>query len=130
MFRPRSFFRPLDAILVGLVAAAACWGFLAFGVSDGTKAIVYIADKKYAWYDLTGEKREVSVPTCIGPVRLEIGEGSARVAFSPCPNKICVKTGAVRHTHEEIVCVPAHLLLVIEGDSRGHGKGEIDAVTY
>jgi hypothetical protein len=129
VFRPRSFFRPLDALIALTIAAAAAWGFLAFRVSAGAKAIVYIANAKYAWYDLTGGKRLVDLPTRIGPVRLEVGEGAARVLSSPCPNKICVKTGKIAHVHGEIVCVPAHLLIVIEGAESG-SKAGVDAVTY
>jgi hypothetical protein len=129
MFRKRSFFRPFDAVCLILVAAAAAWGFLSFGVAEGSKVVVYLAEKKYAWYDLGGEKRRIQVPTRIGPVWLEIGGGEARVAESPCPNKICVKTGRVRHAHGEIICVPAHLLVAIEGASGGK-EGGVDAVTF
>ena len=88
-----------------------------------------MADKKYGWYELAGNKREVSIPTRIGPVRLEIGEGKARVMAAPCPNQSCVKTGDVRHAHEEIVCVPAQLLLILEGPA-GSSEGGIDAITF
>ena len=47
--------------------------------------LVYVSDKKFAWYELGGGKRMVEVPTRIGPVRLEIGEGSARVLIVPMP---------------------------------------------
>jgi hypothetical protein len=126
-----SFVRPLDAVLIATVLLAACWGILTFRISEGTRAIVYVADRKYAWYELTGEKRTISVPTRIGPVRLEIGAGSARVIDSPCPNKLCIKTGAVRHSHEEIVCLPAQLLIVLDGPPiSGSGKDGADAITY
>jgi hypothetical protein len=130
MFRSGTFFRPLDALLAILIAAASAWGFLAFRVSEGSRAVVYVADHKFAWYELAGGKRRVQVPTRIGPVELEIGEGSARVVSSPCPNRLCVKTGKVGHAHQEIVCVPAHLLVVIEGAAAGGGKGEVDAITF
>ena len=132
MFKPRSFFRPLDAILVILIGAASAFGFMAFRVSEGTRAVVFIGNKKYGWYELKGTRRQVSIPTSLGPVRLEIGEGAARVAASPCRNKICIKTGAIRHSHSEIVCMPAHLLIVIEGET-GPGADShegTDAVTF
>lgn len=129
MFKSGTFFRPLDALMAFVIACASAWGFLAFRVSAGAKAIVYIADAKYAWYDLSGEKRQVDLPTRIGPVRLEVGGGAARVLSSPCPNKICVKTGKAAHVHDEIVCVPAHLLVVIEGPESGTKAG-VDAITY
>ncbi|MEO7957941.1 MAG: NusG domain II-containing protein [Fibrobacteria bacterium] len=129
MFQSGAFFRPLDAALVILVTAASAWGFVAFRVSAGSKAVVYIANAKYAWYELSGEKHQVDLPTRIGPVRLEVGEGAARVLSSPCPNKICIKTGKVARVHGEIVCVPAHLLVVIEGPEAG-SKAGVDAITY
>jgi hypothetical protein len=131
MYRRDTFFRPFDAAIAILVAATSAWGFLAFRVTEGSRATVYMSNKRFAWYELGGDKRKVEIDTRIGPIALEIGQGAARVLSSPCPNKICVKTGAVRHVHGEIVCLPAHLLLVIEGDSRaGRPGGEIDAVTF
>lgn len=128
MFHRGFYFRPLDAALVILVAAASAWGFMAFRVTEGSRVIVYLSDKKFGWYALAGEKRNVEIATRIGPIVLEIGEGSARVASSPCPNRLCVKTGKVSHAHEEIVCVPAHMLVLIEG--AGGEKGEVDAITF
>jgi hypothetical protein len=94
--------------------------------------LVYLDNQKYAWFDLNGAPQSHIIPTRIGPVRLEIGSGYARVLESPCPNKICVKTGTIRHGHEEVVCMPAHLLVVIEGDASLDAKknGSPDAVTY
>ncbi len=131
MFRPRAFFRPLDAVLALLLTGASAWGFLAFRFSEGTRALVYVGDRKYGWYELAGPRHEVIIPTAIGPVGLEIGDGAARVISSPCRNKICVRTGAVRRGHSEIVCMPAHLLIVIAGDEPGRKNGEgLDAITF
>ncbi|HKP98277.1 MAG TPA: NusG domain II-containing protein [Fibrobacteria bacterium] len=134
MFRPRSFFRPLDALLAVSVATAAVWGFLAFRVADGSRAVVYIGNRKYGWYDVAGAPRRVTVPTRIGEVSLEIGNGSARVAASPCRNKVCMRTGAIHRAHSEIVCMPAQLLIVLESDRPRDGDGKspggTDAVTY
>lgn len=132
MFRPRTFFRPLDAILILAVSAAAGWGFLAFRFSEGSKAVVHVGNKKYGWYDLSSSRHRVIVPTHIGPMELEIGGGSARVVSSPCRNKICVKTGAIRRSHSEIVCMPARMVIILESegaDADGSGK-ETDAVTF
>ena len=128
MYRRDSFFRPFDAAITILVAAASAWGFMAFRVTEGSRAIVYLSDKKFAWYELGGDKRKVEIDTRIGPIALEIGEGSARVVSAPCPNRLCVKTGKVSHAHQEIICVPAHLLVVIE--AAGDNKGEVDAITF
>jgi hypothetical protein len=127
----RPFFRPLDAAVVLLVSAAALWGFLAFRFSDAGKAVVFVGDARYGWYDLGGAARRVEVPTRIGPVTLEIGGGTARVLHSPCPNQLCVKQGTVQRAHAELVCMPARLLVVLEGGEAGDPREpRIDAVTY
>ncbi|MDB5106674.1 MAG: hypothetical protein JWP91_4363 [Fibrobacteres bacterium] len=131
MTQSRDFFRPLDAFLILLVAAASAWGFMSFRVTEGSRAVVFIGDGKYGWYTLDGPKRQVSIPTSLGTVRMEIGDGTVRVAASPCRNKVCVKTGAIRHSHSEIVCMPAHLLIVVEGDEPdGSAREGTDAVTF
>src|SRR4051812_1897363 len=130
MFKARTFFRPLDAAVALLVGAASCWGFLAFTVSYGAKAVVYVSNKKFAWYDLSAKKQEITLTTRIGPVKIEIGDGSARVISSPCPNKLCVKTGSIRHSHEEVICVPAQVIIVLESAGEGKGKGGVDAITF
>jgi hypothetical protein len=131
MPRTRPFFRPLDAAVLLLVAAAAAWAFLAFRFPDAGKAVVFVGDARYGWYDLEGPVRRVEVPTRIGPVTLEIGGGAARVARSPCPNRLCVRQGTVRRAHSELICMPARLLVVLEGGAKEDDREpRIDAVTY
>ena len=126
----RDFFRPLDAAILGVIAAAALWGFLAFRFAAAGKAVVFVGDSRYGWYDLGGAVRRIDVPTRIGPVTLEIGAGSARVSHSPCPNQLCVHQGAVRRSHAELICMPARLLVVLEGGAGDAREKSIDAVTY
>jgi hypothetical protein len=126
----RAFFRPLDAAILGFIAAAALWGFLAFRFSAAGKAVVFVGDSRYGWYDLGGAVRRVDVPTRIGPITLEIGGGSARVIHSPCPNQLCVRQGTVRRAHSELICMPARLLVVLEGGASDPRERSIDAVTY
>ena len=125
----RAFFRPLDAVILILAAAAALWGFLAFRFADAGKAVVYVGSARYGWYDLGGTVRHIDVPTRIGPVTLEIGAGTARVLHSPCPNHLCMRQGAIRRAHAELICMPARLLVVLEGGAENN-VSPIDAVTY
>src|SRR5690606_29730659 len=106
MFRPRKFFRPLAGFLILMNDAASIWTFRAFQLTEGSQAVIYMGNRKFARYDLAGPMRAVSIPTRIGDIGLEIGEGSARVASTPCPNGICLRTGPIRFSHSEIVCLP------------------------
>lgn len=131
MSRPRAFFKPLDAILILVLAAASAWGFLAFRFAPAGKAVVYVGNAKYGWYDLGGDAHPVDIPTGIGTVSLEIGGGHARVLHSPCPNQLCVRQGSVHRSHAELICMPARLLVVLEGGETGASKdSEPDAITY
>lgn len=131
MAGPRVFFRPLDAIVAALIAAAAVWGFTAFRLAPAGRAVVYVGNAKFGWYDLQGAPRQVEVPTAIGTVTLQVGGGGARVLRSPCPNRLCVKRGTVRRAHGELICMPARLLVVLEGGEGGDAREpQPDAVTY
>lgn len=127
--------RPLDAAVILLMLAASAWGFAAFHGEAGASVQVFIGNKHYGWYNTEGERREVSLPTRIGPVLLEVGAGGARILSSPCRNKVCVRTGGIRRTHSEIVCMPAQVLVIMEGGapaskSAGKSAAGADAVTY
>jgi hypothetical protein len=127
--------RPLDAIVILLVLAASAWGFVAFHGEPGASVQVFIGNKHYGWYKTDGETRRISIPTRIGTVILEVGAGGARILSSPCRNKVCVRTGAIRQTHSEIICMPAQVLVIMEGGAAGKKPAEksidgADAVTY
>jgi hypothetical protein len=126
----RPWFRPGDALVALGVAAASAWACLAFRGAPGNRAMVYLEDREYGWFDLREAKRTLVVPTRIGDVRLEIGDGAARVAASPCPNRRCIHTGTVRRLGGEIACAPAHLLLVVEGGDPAGGEEAPDAVSF
>lgn len=51
-----------------------------------------------------------------------IDSGSVSITQADCPDKLCVKQGAVSRTGVPIVCLPHRLVVVIEGretDERG-----------
>jgi len=60
-------------------------------------------------------------------MQVVIENGSVRVISSPCPEKICILTGAISRPGNWIACLPSGIFLRIEGKSRG---GEPDAVTF
>lgn len=47
--------------------------------------------------------------------KVVIRDGKAYVSEAGCPDKICVKTGAVCYEGETIVCLPNKLVVRIEG---------------
>lgn len=119
-------FRPLDlAVAAALLALAAV--FLPQLVSPfGSRAEVTVEGRKVARLTLDGPRRELSVATALGPLRLAYGEGRVQVTSAPCPGRLCLKSGGVSRAGASIVCVPCRFRVEVSGDA---GKG-VDAVTY
>ena len=122
-------FRPLDAVLFALIAAAGVAVVFSFKSSPGSRAEVYVNGRKAAGFTLSVPVKSTRITTDIGPVWIRCGGGAIEVIKSPCPQKICLKQGAIKHTHEQIICVPAKLFIRILGEAASSGTGDIDAVT-
>ncbi len=125
------FLRPLDILLIILVVISALSSFFLFKGQSGSKAEVYVAGSKAAVFDLNGKIQEKEIKTSIGLVRIKYGLGSIQIIKSPCTQKICILKGAVKTTHDHIICVPAQLTITVvnEDDSTSVLKG-IDAFSH
>jgi len=55
-------------------------------------------------------------------LQVTVSGGSVRVSESDCPTRDCVRTGAVSRPGESIVCLPARLVITLEG-----GEAAFDA---
>lgn len=60
-----------------------------------------------------GHNRSVTVPGTIGPSTIEIKDGRARFAASPCRNQICVHSGWQARGGESAACLPNRVSLSI-----------------
>jgi len=119
--------RPLDLLLVlaGIVPLV-----LALTAGDGATGgrveLVWPAGS-----DTISLSRDtvLSLPGQLGPVRVEVRGGRARIARSPCPGQDCVRAGWLQSTGEMSVCMPSGVLARVlpEPGSADHGP---DAVTY
>jgi hypothetical protein len=119
-------FRPLDlAVAILLLASAAA--FLPLLASPfGSRAEVTLDGRKVARLALDGPRRHLDVATALGNLRLAYGEGAVRVAEAPCPNRLCIRAGAVSRSGATITCLPAKVRVEIAG---GRAR-EVDAVTF
>ena len=59
---------------------------------------------------LTIESRGISLT-------VTIADGGVSVTEAGCPDKVCEKTGVIRHAGEIIVCVPADAVIRIPGET-------------
>lgn len=57
---------------------------------------------------------------------IEISGGSVRMIYADCPNKICVRTGAISRGGQSIVCAPHRVTVTVTG---GKNDQSYDAIT-
>lgn len=57
-----------------------------------------------------------TVETSGGKNIVVIKNGAVSVVEADCPDKICVRRGAIKNSNETIACVPHKLLIEIAGD--------------
>lgn len=119
-------FRPLDLAVAALLLALAAVFIPRLVSPFGSRAEVSVDGKRIARLSLDGPRRELSVATAMGPLRLAYGEGRVQVTSAPCPNRLCVKSGPVSRAGSSIVCLPCRVRVEVAGDA---GKG-VDAVTF
>jgi hypothetical protein len=55
------------------------------------------------------------VPGPLGETVVVIEDGAVRVISSPCPEKICVKTGRISKPGQWIACLPNRVFISIQG---------------
>lgn len=51
----------------------------------------------------------------LGPVKIMVQSGSARVVESSCPHKICVHSGWINKPGQAVACVPNGLIIIAVG---------------
>jgi hypothetical protein len=55
------------------------------------------------------------VPGPLGETVVEIKDGAVQVISSPCPEKICIKTGRISKPGQWIACLPNRVFISIRG---------------
>jgi len=92
-------------------------------VPSGTIAVVEADGRHCCRLDLSVDtQREVRGP--LGETVIQVRDGRIRIADSPCPHKICVRTGWIDRAGCMIVCLPNRVVVRVEGDAG------VDAVSW
>ncbi len=66
--------------------------------------------------------RSIELSGPLGKSRLEIDGNGARITAAPCPRKVCMTMGPIRHVGELIACIPNHILVSIEAPKREENR--------
>lgn len=105
--------------LVALVGVAlVIWLFQALWHSEhAAKVQIRLGDKIYGTYSLN-QKRDIHVHGPIGEAIIQIANGRARFALSPCTNQYCIHQGWLNHAGQAAICLPNQISLELLGENK------------
>jgi hypothetical protein len=79
-----------------------------------------------ARYPLSGDL-SFQVQGAEGPLSICISNKRVAVIQATCKNQVCVHTGYIEHPHQQIICVPNHIIVEIVSPP---AAGTIDAINH
>lgn len=120
-----------DKILVAVII------LISFASVLGVKALSSVYSNKYVVIESRGKpvkkillghnvEKIVKVEGVLGYSVIEIGQDKVRMLDSPCPDHLCVKSGAISKPGQIIVCLPNQVVIKIIG----YNKEEVDASAF
>ena len=126
--RPELKFNRYDAVVAALVAllavAVALWfylpktqgGEMTVVISVGGEETERVRLKDFAGTEVSYQGYTLTVAA---------DGGGVRVAESDCPTQDCVHTGVITRAGQSIVCLPAQVVIHLEGAASGGGPDVI-----
>ena len=119
----------LDRIIVVVLLAVCAIFFVVIGLRSPGRTVLVSLDKKTIFTAPLSRDRSVELEGPLGITHLEISNGQARIASSPCPYKVCIGMGGIRRQGEIIACVPNRLLVQIVGEETGDKETGYDLIS-
>lgn len=103
-------------LLAASVAVLALFQSL-WSTTHATKLQIRTGDHVHAVYDLN-LSRAVHVHGALGDAVIQIADGKARFAQSPCRNQYCVHQGWLSRTGQAAICLPNQISLELIGEHK------------
>lgn len=121
-----------DYVIIVLVVAIALGSLGVLAIKPrGDYSIKYVEisseNKLYKKIPLGSNTNEkITLKNKLGYNEIEISNGSVRILDADCPDKICIKDGAIREPGQILVCLPNKVVVEITGEK----TQENDEVSY
>jgi hypothetical protein len=90
----------------------------------GRTASVFVGNRLLKTISLGSDETHL-IHGVAGTIELRVAQDGLRVTQSTCPEKICMRQGAISNKGQIIVCAPNRMIITIDGEA-GHS---LDAVT-
>lgn len=108
-------FDALVALIIALLAvAAALWFYLPRSQSGQLTVVISVAGEETRRVPLSNFT-ETTVTGGGYTLRVSIRDGGVAVTDSDCPTQDCVHTGVITRAGQSIVCLPAQVVVHLEG---------------
>ena len=110
-------FDALVALIIALLAvAAALWFYLPRSQSGQLTVVISVAGEETRRVPLS-DFTETTVTSRGYTLHIAAEGGAVSVTDSDCPTQDCVHTGRISHAGQSIVCLPAQVVVHLEGAS-------------
>ena len=118
--------------IVIFLTAAAVTVFCAYSIYGKSSAAVQfiIQGKEGSWVYPVSQTVRMDIAGPLGNTVVELADSRALVVSSPCANKLCVASGAIRHRGQWIACLPNAVFVRIESAGGKQTDAEIDAEVW
>lgn len=108
-------FDALVALIIALLAvAAALWFYLPRSQSGQLTVVISVAGEETRRVPLS-DFTEATVTGGGYTLRVSTRDGGVAVTDSDCPTQDCVHTGVITRAGQSIVCLPAQVVVHLEG---------------
>lgn len=85
---------------------------------EASQGYVQVKNKEVLRFDLN-EDKDYEVEGSLGPVNIEVKDGSVRVTQENSPHHYCSRQGWVSDSAVPIVCLPNETVIRVEGSGNG-----------
>lgn len=100
-------------IIIISLCTAALFG-AEFINKNRTVAVITLEGKELYLIDLTKENTTFVISTKYGTNTVTVQKGEIRITSADCPDKLCVKHGALKSVSSPIVCLPNKLVISLQ----------------
>lgn len=105
--------------MAGVLLLAAAIGMLAVrfaGTDNGSEVRITVDGEVYGTWPLS-EDREIEVDTSYGHNLVVIADGEVFMQDADCPDRYCVRQGAIKSINKSIICLPHKLVVEVTGEA-------------
>jgi hypothetical protein len=83
----------------------------------GSQVVVYSDGNIIASYDMNVNK-EYDITNEYGTNTIKVSNGKVSISEASCSNQVCVHHTAIKNSNESIICLPNHLVVKINTNTK------------